>query len=386
MYADLCELLVPGFLSTSIEIEGHRISLRSFSTQDLYLLRKYVRDDDPSWRVHMVAHCVWMVDGIVLLDSPLAHRVLFDVLMRSSKALIRAIVGTLYGFFLRVKEANYYLEAYLYEAESRRLWGGLGSGQYSLHSKTSIPGIQSLGLNSLQSAWVAWNGLEDLRDQQDYVWSNTKVLVSLQSHKSYEKLSNRDKTREENESGRRASAREAAVHRFLHGEPRAPEDRIAGKSLQKARTNDELEEEMRRWIQGDLDWHDQVVENYKNRIRQEQEDRERQKLEVMAELRARRAAEEQDLGVEKPLLRPISPEQMAEMMKGHSSGSKFIVEADAVSRTFNRFIRPTVEPGNLSVNAYGQIVEQPPVVPAGKEPGASLAEQVAARKVVHEDG
>ena len=388
MYEDVYDLLVPGFLSAAIDLDGHRIVLRSLSNHDLYFLRQHVRENDPAWRVHLVASSIWMVDSIPLLESSLAHKVVFDTLMAAGRGLLRGALGTVYGFFSRIREANHYLEAYLYEDDSRRLWRGLANGKYPLNAKTAIPGVERIGMNPFQAAWASWNGLEDTREDHDYVWSNTKVLVSLQSHKSYESLNNRDRTREENERGRRQSVLERTLDRFQYGPPEETKGVTAhGETVQKARTNDELEDEMRRWIRGDLDEHDQIVEDYKNRIRFEQAERERQKAEVMAELRARRLTDEQALGVQKPSLKPITPEQMAALMKDKpSSGAKFIVEADSVSRTFNRFIRPTVEPGNLSVNAYGQIVEQPPVVPAGKEPGSSLAEQVAARKVVHEDG
>jgi hypothetical protein len=138
---------------------------------------------------------------------------------------------------------------------------------------------------------------------------------------------------------------------------------------------------MRRWVKGDLDWHDQIVENYKNRIREEQAHREQEKAELMEELRAKRESAEQDLGVPTPKLRPITHEQIAEMRRlKPRTGAQYIVEADPVSRAFNRYLRPTVDPGNLSVDASGKIVEKPPTV---VEP-LSLNDLVAGRKVVLE--
>lgn len=380
MFSDLGEILVPGFLSTSIDIENHRYCLRSLSQNDLYFLHKYVRDDDPAWRIHLIAQSVWMVDGIPLLeDSTLAHRVVYDHLMRSSRVLVREMLGTVYGFFARMRETNHYLEAYLYEEDSRRLWRGIGSGTYPLSSKTAIPGVDRIGLNPFQSAWLSWNHMEDDHEAQESVWANTKVLVSLQSHKGYESLNNKDRQRQETENGWRASVRERAQRRFLYGEDPEEAQKALGETVQKARSTDELEDEMRRWIRGDMDWHDQIVENYKNRIRQEQARREEEKTRIMAELRARREETEHDLGVPKPLLRPITPEQMEKMRRSSpTTGARYIVEADPVSRAFNRYLRPTVESGNLSVDASGKIVEAPPNV---KEP-VSLTEQIAGRKVV----
>lgn len=380
MYGDLVQILSPGFLSASIEQGGHRFTLRSLSYNDLQYLRRFVQDDDPSWKIHVIAHSLWMMDGIPFLDSPFSHRVAYDCLSRSNRPLVRAMVGTVYGFFTRMREANNYLEAYLYEDESRRFWKNLGGGLYPLHRMTSVPGVETLGLNSTQSSWISWNRIEDERDHQEYLWSNTKVLVSLQSHKGYDSLNNRDRQRQQTEEERRASVIEKAERRFFYGEQEEDSNAPPSETVRKARTNDELEEEMRRWISGELDWHDQIVEDYKNRIREQQEERERQKEAIMSELRAQRAKQEQDIGVPKPVLRGITPEEMARVQReAPASGAKFVVEADPAARNFNRFLRPTVQAGNLSVDNAGRIVEKPPEVP---EREVSLSDQVASRRVV----
>ena len=382
MYDDLARLLVPGFLSCSIEQDGHRFGVRSLSQGDLLYLRQFVRDGDVSWRLHLVAHSLWMVDGVPLLGNPFSHRVSYDYLSRTNRPLFHAMLGAAYGFFSRMQEVNHYLEAYLYGDESRRLWKNTGSGLYPLHKMSPVPGIESLGVNQWQASWVAWNRLEDERDHQEYLWSNTKVLVSLQSHKGSESLSNRDRQRQQTEDERRGSVRERAEHRFRYGEPEEDSNKPPAETVQKARTNGELEEEMRRWISGDLDWHDQIVEDYKNRILEQQEERERQKEAIMSELRAQREQQDKDLGVAKPVLRGITPEEMERMRRGApSQGAKFLVEPDSVSRTINRFLRPTVQPGNLSVDAAGNIIEKPPSVP-DRADEVSLADQVASRRVV----
>lgn len=381
MYDDLVRLLVPGFLTCSIEQDGHRFTLRSLSQGDLQYLRQFVRDDDHSWRVHLAAHSLWMVDGLPFLGNPFSHRVAYDLILRSNRPLLWAMLGAAYGFFSRMREANRYLEAYLYEDDSRRLWKNTGSGLYSLQKMASIPGVESLGMNQWQTSWVAWNRLEDERDHQEYLWSNTKVLVSLQSHKGYESLNNRDRQRHQTEEERRVAVQERAAHRFQYGDPEEDPTKPPAETVRRARTNDELEDEMRRWVAGELDWHDQIVENYKNRIREQQEERERQKEAIMAELRAQREQQERDLGVPKPVLRGITPEEMARIrQESPTTGAKHIVEADPVSRTFNRYLRPDVQPGNLSVDAAGRIVEKPPTIP--EREGGSLSDQVASRRVV----
>ena len=385
MYGDLYELLVPGFLSSTLELDGHRYGLRSLSQNDLLFLRKFSGDRDPAWRAHLVAHSVWMADGVPFLeDFGIAHRVVYDSLLRSSQTILREMLGTVLGFFSRMREAQYYLESYLYEEDSRRLWGGIGRGSHPLWSKASIPGVERLGLNSIQSAWTSWNQVEDSRLEQEYTWSNTKVLVSLQSHKGYESLNNKDRMRADTEDGRRISVKEKAYRRYQYGETVEDTDSLGSSSMRRARTNDELEDEMRRWIRGDLDEHDRIVEAYKNRIREEQEERERQKEEFLAELRAKR--EESDRvseGITKPLLVPITPEEMAARQRAAPrTGARFITEADPVSRTFNRYLRTPVAAGALSVDESGKIVE---TAPPAKE-SIALDDRVASRRVVFDEG
>ena len=388
MYGDLLGLLIPGFLSTDIDIEGFRVSLRSLSPQDLQYLRRYVDNDDLSWRYHLIAHSIWMVDGIPLLDVPYTHKIAYEALMCSNRAVTQAMLGTVFGFFSRVREAGNYLEAYLYEDESRRLWRGLSNGKHPLHSLASIPGIDRVGLNTVQVTWASWNVLEDFRDEHDSHWANTKILVALQSHKSYESLNKRDQLRAESEDGRRENVKERAWYRFQYGPPEETGERFRGETVHRARTNDELEDEMRRWIRGELDEHDQIVEEYKARVKQGIEEREREKERILQELKEQRLAQEKDLGVPKPALRAVTPEELRELMQakgGPGSGAKFITEADPVSRAFNRFLRPEVKSGHLSVDAAGKIIETPPVVPDDAAPGPSLTEQIAARRVVVPD-
>jgi hypothetical protein len=378
LYGDLRELLIPGFLSTSLEVDNHRIVLRSLSQNDLGFLHKFVRDDSPEWKIHLVAHSIWMVDGVSLLESgSLSHRVAYDRLLKGSRTLLRGMLGTVYGFFARMRECDHYLEAFLYEQESRRLWRGLGNGAYHLWAKSPIPGVEKLGLNPFQSSWVSWNRMEDVQEEEEAVWSNTKVLVSLQSHKGYEQLQGKDKQRHLNEQERRDGVRNQARRRFFYGEE-AEKEAEDEQTILKARTVDELEDEMKRWIRGEKDWHDQVVEDYKNRIRQEQEAREAEKSRIMAEVSRQREAREAGLGRPSPKLKPITQEEMDRRRRERPrQGVQTLVEGAPGTHAFNRYLRPQEEPGNLSVDAQGRIVEEPPAV---RDPEA-LNDLIANRRV-----
>jgi len=381
-YVDLRQLLTPGFLSTTVNVGGHRYGLKSLSHGDLFLLDQAVNENDPTWKLWIVAHSLWVADGIFLLEDVVyAPKVVFEALSRSNRALISDLFGTVLWLFRRVRKANLFLEAFLYEEESRRLWGAVGRGAVPLWRKSPVPGLERLGLNSLQSAWMSWNQLEDTREEQEYIWSNTKVMVSLQSHKSYQKMDNRDKSRIETEKGRRRAVidRVGAIYR---GELDDAGNSKLPNGVRSARTDQELADEMRRWVTGDMDSHDKIIADYKDRIRTQQLEQEGAREEALRKVQARKLQEAHVLGVRKPALVGLTQEQMEQKFKGAKPGAKFIIEADPVSRTFNRYLRHDVTPGNLKVDPDGRVVSADMAQGTSQDPKPSLQELIATRKTI----
>jgi hypothetical protein len=374
MYEDLFQFLVPGFLTARVLVDGRAYSLRSLTTSDLFRISAVAKDNHPDWKIWAVASSLWMVDGIPLFeDSTYAPKAIFETLLGSHKRLVSHLFGTVVGFFLRSKRSHLFLESFLYEEESRNLWHSTHSGQIPLYQRSGIPGIERLGLNQFQSSWVAWNKLEDTRDGQEYTWSLTKLMVSLQSHKAAQKLEARDKNRHETERSRRRDVQEKAYRIFLgevdpEGNPLSSE---SGLVFRAPRTNAELVDEMRRWVSGDMDDHDRIVAEYKERIRNEYLANEVAKDLALRDLNKRREEERVAQGSTRTGLVAYTPKEIQEKFPQLGKpGAKFVVEADPVSRTFNRYLRdePEALPGIL---AEDRPVEDPPL---------SLNELIASRK------
>jgi hypothetical protein len=358
MYEDLVPLVVPGFLTSRLQIGGLTLGLRSLSLTDTNLLRKVAHEGGPNWAFQLAAASIWMIDGLSLLESyPYSQKIAFTALQRAHKSVVRAVFAQALSFFRRMRDVNRVFEAFLYEDESRRLWKATNNGMHPIWTHVGMPGLDRLGMNPFQSSWVQWNRSEDDRLDDDYSWSLTKVLVSVQSSKSAKKLDAKDRTRLEAEKSRRAEVQNRAYYTFkglLDEEGKETVHPIL--QVLQPHTAAELSEEMRRWVVGEKDFHDLVIDDYKNRIKTEFEAKEQESELVLRQARERAVREESQLGVPKPRLVGYTADQLAKLRPSQGKpGAKFIIEASMTSRNFNRYLRDRPDPGALDV-AGGKIV------------------------------
>lgn len=354
MYGDLAQLLVPGFLTATVRVAGHSFSLRSLGPGDLARVSSIVPQSDPEWRLWVVAMSVWQADGILLLeDLARSPRAVFESLRRAPAGLAGQMFGVCVGFFRRMQEANRYLESYLYEEESRRLWEGTRRGHHPLWSRSPLPGLNLLGVNQFQASWIAWNQLEDERLEKEHAWSLAKVMVSLQSHKSYRQLESRDKSRLELQEESRRGVRELAWDRYrgLASESDSRRD-----SSNRLRSPEELAEEMDRWVRGELDFHDQIVADYKQKVREQFDALEAQtsELQRLAAERRQREQEELGAGVRRPAMVALTAAELDQKL-GRGYQPSRVLEEDAVNHTFNRYLRSEPEKGFLTLDSQGKV-------------------------------
>lgn len=384
MYRDLERLISPGFLSTTVRIGGVPIGVRSLGPNDLEVLRSVVRDQEV-WPLWVVASSIWTIDGRYLLDShPTPMRPVFDRLRLSHRGAIRALFSVALSFFDRYREANRFLEPYLYEESSRRLWGAVRVAKQTSLSK-GYPGASRIGTNPYQEIWLDWNRREDGRLDDEYAWSLTKVVVSMQSSKAANKLDSKDKTRLDAEKSRRSSIQDRAYYVWkgvVDREGKPLDDGDPSRKVFMPRTNEELAEEMRRWVAGEKDFHDLVVDDYVNRVRSEVERQEAEKERALREAAERRAAQDREVDFERPALVALTPEQVENLTrssKGRPAGVKFIREADPVSRLYNRYVRDLPDPGNLQV-VGDRVVPYTDPSTGETPPRPSLNDRLSSRK------
>jgi hypothetical protein len=196
------------------------------------------------------------------------------------------------------------LEGYLYETESRYIWGV--HGKRAIKNKL-IKGIELIGLNTAQESWVMFNTREDLKEEQDRQFDHSKFIVSgMVGGKEIKKIETSENLRQKEERQRRQDVR-----------LKNKKDKIMlGPSLNTA---DDLVKELERQIRGEKDIHDQIVDQHEKKLR-EFMDLRRSEMEQLATIR-----DEVQKGEGS---KSVSPEEMQKVLEEVSDPIDIIMQAD----------------------------------------------------------
>lgn len=365
LYADVESLINVGFLSHQVRLAGKEVSLRSLSPGDVYLLRHRVGIDptDQAWKAWTVATAFWMIDGVNLLDEPRTVPVVHKVIHRLPRLPLNALFYIVTGLFNRVSTAIQRTEAYCYEPYSRANWRFAGRLSPARDDYTGIPGTSQLGMNHVQRMWVAYNLAEDDRLEHIQQWQSAKFVASAMNPKGVKRVTRSDESLRKREERRRRDAIALMIHQALHGREEMQSGEITvmvrGKPVvvprvKTARTVDELEEQMRMWVAGEKDWHDLVVDSYKNRIRgqfQEERDKRDALLPVQPGVTS----------TSTPLV-GYTPEQIRELRPDlikKRGGGRRVFDGATGSVLYEKFVANDAKQGNLRADEFG-VVELPP--------------------------
>lgn len=365
-YGDVEALLVPGFLHHTVRIQGIRLGVRSLGPGDLFMLR--ARADgatDREWQSWMVASSIWMVDGYSTLgDSHAVPRIkaMVSTLPRNTLSIL---FTTVLGLFARVNRANEAIEAYIYENTSRSKWKMLGGQSFGAHS--GIPGAEHLGTNFVQRIWMAFNEAEDLKHQEDQAWEGFKLVAATNSPKGVKKLDAKDVQSRRDELGRR----QAVMDRYYYyriglvdreGYLKDRDKNSMGARVLSTKSVDDLEDEMRRWVAGEMDDHDKVVATYKAHVTalQEQELKERE----ARRLALRQAQQEQEeVGVVPQGLIAYSPAQLQAILRERNpgkSGARWVGEGHPGGKQtelYEKYLSKKETAGRLARGQQGTLVD-----------------------------
>lgn len=288
-YEDIEALIAPGFLTKQVSIRNVSFAIRSLYPRDLFLLRNSGGAGD--WRAWTVAASIWMIDGIPLFKAS-ADSV--SVLAKWAASLPPGYLERLFAvtrtLFSRTREALSDVQPYLYESRSRQLWNSTGKGSAFDDRFFGIPGVQDLGRNHVQKIWTMWNQAEDQSSTDRFQWQMTKTVVSAHAPKGVKRMNATDATRERGEKERRERVLDLFYYKkmgivgedaVLYDAQGNPITRLGGAS-----TPAELSDEFFRWVRGEEDPHDKVVNSIKAgiiRAMQEREEERQKALEARQE-------------------------------------------------------------------------------------------------------
>lgn len=362
-YEDVEALLSPGFLTHAVTVAGITLQIRSLSPGDLFMLRSRAHGtSDMEWRVWALATSVWMVDGVCILGEDSTVPLVARTLRYLPDPAVTRLFWVLLGLFSRVQKATDAVVPYSYEQDSRYRWVAFNRKV----AYSGVPGADRLGLNRVQQMWVAFNQYEDLKTEMDHNWETAKLVASGNSPKGIRKLDDRDRQRAQEVQERRQKILDTFYYsKFGIVDPKG-ESQVEGVSHRlSVKSVEDLEDEMRRWVTGDADLHDRVVEDYKTRIRnqfeQEKANRAARQLALQMERDRIEVAAQQEGFRPQPLL-ALTADQLQRMLHDRGGfgrqGVTYIPAAPNADRLYQKYLAEgAVTTGDLQVS--GQNVVDP---------------------------
>jgi len=368
MYEDLQTLLSPGFLAHGTTVNGTRVVQRSLNNNDWTLLQYRV---DPnasnSWKRWAVAVSIWMVDGQVILGDEGALQTVYKMCAGLPKNILEDLYSILNALMRKVRNATEIAEGFLYEEVSRSLWKTEGTDLFS------TAGLNLGGLNPVQKLWVYFNRAEDTGNQERHDWEMAKFLIGPHVPKGIKKINAKDKEQRTQMRQRRESIldrvyyeAQGVIPKKGEGEKRSRFQKYEGWDVKVAETEEELQDEMRRWVDGTKDTHDDAIDYVKAKIKTERESAKAQaklKREVLT-----RVMEEE--GVPSTQLVPLTgkaAQDFIDRVSARVPGISKVNQDTTHNSAYEKYIKNNPEVGVLRVDDKGNIISVNDVAADPKE-------------------
>lgn len=275
IYTQVGLLLNPGYLTAQVRICGKVWTLRSLAPRDYAALRVVTYPEDPLLPYWALALSLLGVDGWILKDLPTPEFVLeLTVLPKVVLEALQHCLGTL-GDIANKSLAG--VIPFCYEGDSRMAWRTLR------RSWPTIPGTLGLdlGMNLAQQLWTIFNEQEDDRIHEIKSMKGFNLVTSGLNPKGLEQVVKQDRNDYQEEEDRRQEVMDMYFYQF-HGvdikglealEPTLSHMHLDNRTGRyKATTLEEMEEEIRRQVAGEEDFHDMVIRSWKQEVTRRKEE------------------------------------------------------------------------------------------------------------------
>jgi len=373
-YEDIELLIQPGFLSHQVRVCSSAVSIRSLMPSDLFLLRHRVgyKAKDRDWKIWCIASCVWMINGEYLLGDVHVPVTIFQMLCKFPERSLDTLFHIIVGLQNRVQRAMDGIEAFCYEDYSRTLWIHCERKSPVNVSVCGMPHIELLGSNHIQRMWMTYNQYEDIRHDEIAEWNRAKFITSAQAPKEIDKLDRQDKQRWHTEDERRQRVLDTFFYKrlgILKDDEQKSSDENAGLQVQGPKTVEELTEEMRKWVAGERDAHDLVVEDYKQRILQRQIEEQQQRHEYLMLLQREAQMRGDEPGTYELVGYTAEQLQLLKQKTPVKPGVKTLYDNDSGRRQYliDKYIKGEVSSGVLSADKHSLEVGMPQTTDLNKQ-------------------
>jgi len=265
-YKDVELLIDQGFILHHTSVLGVSLTLRSLFPREIREVTAQTHDKGVFfYRLWVVIRSLYSVNGW-LIDDPLE---LYSFVRQFPKKLIHRLFYQTLGLMNRYQRSMEIAQAYAYEPYGRHTWFTYGR---------DIP-QNGFGLvNGIQTLWQFVNIIEDRFEDSEMHWNHAKFIASAMSPKGVKKQNSKDEqAKKKRESDREQYILKALKFQVMEGDSETP-------ILVNAKTDEELMAEYKRWVAGEQDNHDLIVQNYKESIRAGMEQRDEEARARVAEL------------------------------------------------------------------------------------------------------
>jgi len=371
LYNDVESLLTDGFLHAPVHLNGCVLTFRTLPIQRIPQLRARcesitLKGDVMRW---ILSSSLWMVDGYDVFDDKNAAYHLNNEFFKGLRLEhLNALFDVYNALQNRLDRAMFLSESYCYENYSRALWRLQGRRTFQTDD------------NNIRRMWVAYNIAEDEYLSDLRHWEHTRAQVGAVSGKGAQHLSRELERLKAREEDNRQKHIVDTLNKVLYGQDWDGKVKVkivvGGEEfivdhIQAARSFDELDDQMRRFIDGQKDAHDLVVDEYLNRIH---ENVARRKAEYEAALQAARNQEGYVSGTSgTTTLVGYTPDQLAELGMSVQSVKSDGPNSAIASHLYDKVVGSEIKAGWISTT---QMPEE-----YGKDSGGTtLQDKLSARK------
>jgi hypothetical protein len=269
MYVDVEKLISPGFISTRVKVFDTYFNLRTFCSGDMNLLENREKRDSRDardWIVTVLSHATWMVNGISILGDINTPIDVSSLYKRLPNYILKRLYRIQSSLSDKIGEAVKYIRCYSMEDPSRNAWRVIGNS-ISLPTITGIPGTEIIGLNPIQKLWIIYNKHFDSIEEGKQSWNTAKFIASSNNPKGVKKVEDKEKARELREEDSKQELLDKTYYTYIGA---LREDKLSdGRSIQRrVKTIDELANEYKNWVEGNMDEFDMIVNEHKRKIRE----------------------------------------------------------------------------------------------------------------------
>lgn len=236
------DLISYGFFFVDRVFKGCRVRLKSLTNKDFEFAFGHEND------MAAVALAVYSVNGIRVYDpDDLQHSFeeAIEFLNLIPDLLVRAIIIEINEARAWIKDASFLFEEFLESDESALMWAKWKACNQSRRMFLQDEIGDSLYPSEYFLSWHAYNDAKDKRQLYDTFWQFTKVIASASNPKLGNKLP-----------------------KSLYRDPSMKHE-VGNKIIPSIKTDRDLVEQLRRFVRGEKDEHDLLIEQQERQWEEE---------------------------------------------------------------------------------------------------------------------